>query len=40
MLKNIKLALFDLDGVLLDTKNNMYLSWQEVKKEFNFFFVV
>lgn len=35
MLKNIKLALFDLDGVLLDTKNNMYLSWQEVKKEFN-----
>lgn len=35
MLKNIKLVLFDLDGVLLDSKNNMYLSWREVKKEFN-----
>ena len=31
----ISAVLFDLDGVLLDSKNNMYLSWREVKKEFN-----
>ena len=35
MLKNIKLVLFDLDGVLIDSKKNMYLSWQAVRKQFN-----
>ena len=34
MLKNIKLILFDMDGVLFDSKTNMNLSWQEVQKKF------
>ena len=34
MIKNIKLVLLDLDGVILDTKENMKLSWNKVKKDF------
>tara|TARA_B100000700_G_C14999481_1_gene835580 strand:+ start:372 stop:989 length:618 start_codon:yes stop_codon:yes gene_type:complete len=33
--KNIKLVLFDLDGVIFDTKTNMKMSWQKVQKVFN-----
>jgi HAD superfamily hydrolase (TIGR01549 family) len=32
--KKIKLVLLDLDGVLVDTKSNMNLSWNKVKKDF------
>jgi len=32
--KKIKLVLLDLDGVLVDTKNNMNLSWNKVQKDF------
>ena len=35
MIKNIKLILFDLDGVIIDTKKNMQLSWKKVQKRFN-----
>ena len=35
MIKNIKLVLLDLDGVIFDTKKNMYISWMKVQKEFN-----
>lgn len=31
----IKLYIFDLDGVLLDSSKNMCLAWQDVKKKFN-----
>ena len=31
----IKLIVFDLDGVLLDTKSNMQLSWKAVQDKFN-----
>ena len=34
MKKNKKLYLFDLDGVLFDTKKNMQKSWDGVNKEF------
>ena len=34
MIKNKKLYLFDLDGVLFDTKKNMKLSWESVNKKF------
>ena len=34
MLKNIKLILFDMDGVLFNSKTNMKLSWKEVQKKF------
>ena len=33
MLKNIKLILFDLDGVLINSKQNMHLSWNAVLKK-------
>ena len=32
--KKIKLILLDLDGVLVDTKKNMNLSWNKVQKDF------
>ena len=35
MIKNTKLVLLDLDGVIFDTKKNMHISWQKVQKEFN-----
>ena len=31
----IKLILFDLDGVLIDSKENMKLSWNAVRMQFN-----
>ena len=31
----IKLILFDLDGVLIDSKQNMKLSWNAVRMQFN-----
>ena len=34
-MKNTKLILLDLDGVLFDTKKNMYISWKKVQTEFN-----
>ena len=34
MIKNIKLVLCDLDGVLIDTKKNMKTSWTKVQKDF------
>ena len=34
MIQNIKLVLFDLDGVLLDTKKNMQISWKKVQGDF------
>tara|TARA_Y100000992_G_scaffold239561_1_gene170327 strand:+ start:153 stop:782 length:630 start_codon:yes stop_codon:yes gene_type:complete len=34
MKNKIQLVIFDLDGVLLDTKKNMMISWKEVKKKF------
>ena len=34
MIKNIKLVLLDLDGVLFDTRSNMFLSWKMVQKKF------
>ena len=34
VIKNIKLVLFDLDGVIVDTKRNMQLSWSKVQKDF------
>ena len=33
MLKNIKLILLDLDGVIIDSKLNMKKSWDKVRKE-------
>jgi len=33
LLKNIKLILLDLDGVIIDSKLNMKKSWQKVRKE-------
>ena len=33
LLKNIKLILFDLDGVIIDSKLNMKKSWREVRRE-------
>ena len=33
-MKDIKLIIFDLDGVLIDSKNNMRLSWGLVKKKY------
>ena len=35
MNKDIKLVLFDLDGVIIDTKKNMELSWKKVQDDFN-----
>ena len=32
---NKKLILFDLDGVLIDSKENMKLSWNFVKKKYS-----
>jgi phosphoglycolate phosphatase len=32
--KKYKLIIFDLDGVLIDSKSNMKKSWEAVKKEF------
>jgi len=34
MLKNVKLILLDMDGVLFDSKLNMKLSWRDVQKNF------
>lgn len=34
-MKKIKLILFDLDGVLIDSKKNMEIAWYGVKKKFN-----
>ena len=33
--KNLKLILLDIDGVLFNSKLNMQLSWEEVKKKLN-----
>jgi phosphoglycolate phosphatase len=30
-----KLIIFDLDGVLIDSKKNMYFAWKSVKKKYN-----
>ena len=35
MSNNINTILFDLDGVLFDTKKNMEKSWNDVNKNFN-----
>ena len=35
MLGNIKLILFDLDGVLINSITNMETSWKKVQKDFN-----
>jgi len=34
VIKNIRLVLLDLDGVMLDTKKNMQMSWSKVQKDF------
>ncbi len=34
MYSKIKLVMFDLDGVLFDSKSNMEISWNEVRKKF------
>ena len=34
MLKNVKLILLDMDGVLFDSRLNMQLSWRDVQKKF------
>ena len=34
-MKNYKLFIFDLDGVIFDTKSNMRQSWNSVKKKHN-----
>ena len=34
MLKGVKLVLFDLDGVLIDSKKNMEISWHRVQNTF------
>ena len=31
--KKIKLIIFDFDGVLIDSKKNMEISWESVKKK-------
>jgi phosphoglycolate phosphatase len=33
--KKLKLIIFDLDGVLVDSRENMLLSWQKVQILFN-----
>jgi len=33
--KKFKIFIFDLDGVLVDSKNNMQFSWQAVNNKFN-----
>ena len=33
-MKNLKIYLFDLDGVLINSKINMRISWKEVNKKF------
>ena len=33
--KKYKMVIFDLDGVLIDSKNNMKISWNKLKKELN-----
>ena len=35
MIKNTKLVLLDLDGVLVDTKINMQMAWSKVQKNFD-----
>ena len=30
--KKYKMVIFDLDGVLIDSKNNMKISWNKLKK--------
>ena len=35
MINNIKLIIFDLDGVLINSKTNMKIAWNHVKKKFN-----
>ncbi len=35
MKKRIHLVIFDLDGVLLNSKDNMRIAWKEVKKKFD-----
>jgi len=34
VIKNIRLVLLDLDGVMFDTKKNMQMSWSKVQKDF------
>ena len=34
-MKNIKLIIFDVDGVLIDSKKNMQLSWEKLCKKNN-----
>ena len=31
-----KMIVFDLDGVLIDSRENMKVSWQQVNKKLNF----
>ena len=31
-MKKFKTIIFDLDGVFIDTKENMRLSWEQVRK--------
>ena len=33
--KKYKMIIFDLDGVLIDSKINMNISWNKLKKELN-----
>ena len=35
MINNIELIIFDLDGVLINSKNNMKIAWSDVRKKFN-----
>ena len=35
MKNKIKLVIFDLDGVLIDSKQNMKVSWNAARKKFN-----
>ena len=30
-----KILIFDLDGVLIDSKENMFLSWKQVQEKHN-----
>ena len=32
-MKKYKAVIFDLDGVLVDSKKNMFLAWSQVKKK-------
>ena len=34
-MKKYKAVIFDLDGVLIDSKKNMFLAWSQVKKNWH-----